>query len=230
MSTITVAIAGFTGKFARCVTTHLLTHPQVQIKGFCRNPSKLPDFMSNNPRVTVIKGDSSDLAACRDAVRHADVIICSYLGDDNLMIEGQKTLIDASIAEKVPRYIASDYALDFRNIELGDIDSKDAMKKVQAYLKSKKEIEGVHVLIGCFMQTFWSFVGGYDAASNAFKYWGTGDEKWELTTYDNAAEYVAEVAMDKTATGFLKCKFHPLQPNVQIPSHLTHLPPTYSRR
>lgn len=49
-------------------------------------------------------------------------------------------------------------------------------------------------------------MGIWNGARNTFTYWGTGDERWELTTYDNAAEFTAEVAIDTNANGFLSCR------------------------
>lgn len=124
------------------------------------------------------------------------------------MIDGQKTLIDACIAEDVPRYIASDWTLDFRGLELGDHPAKDPMKYVQRYLEEKESegtIKGVHVLNGAFMQVVWaSFMGYVDTEKGAFRYFGTGDEKLEMTTYEDAAAFTAEVAVDPNANGFLK--------------------------
>jgi hypothetical protein len=124
------------------------------------------------------------------------------------MIDGQKTLIDACIAEAVPRYIASDWSLDFSKLELGQHPAKDPMKHVQAYLGEKSsKIKGVHVLNGAFMEVVWApFLGWINAAESTFQYFGTGDEKLEVTTMKDAANFTADVAVDENADGFLNCK------------------------
>jgi hypothetical protein len=40
-----------------------------------------------------------------------------------------------------------------------------------------------------------------------FRYFGTGDEKLDMTTYADAAAFTAEVAADRDANGFLNCRF-----------------------
>ncbi|KAH2763466.1 hypothetical protein KXV52_003971 [Aspergillus fumigatus] len=201
MGTITVGIAGITGKFARCVAAHLLKNPQVIIKGYCRDPAKLPASLRASPRVNVTRGQSDDEKALRTFAKDNDVVICCYLGDHNLMINGQKSLIDACESEGVPRYVASDYSLDFTKLELGKLPPKDPMKHVKQYLETKK-VQGVHVLIGIFMETFFTtFFNVWRPQEKAFYYWGTGEEIWESTSYDNAAQYVAAVAQDKAAVG-----------------------------
>ncbi|KAJ5674765.1 nmrA-like family protein [Penicillium maclennaniae] len=199
---ITVGIAGITGKFARLVVKNLCKSPDVQIRGLCRNASKLPQHFRDSPRVTTIQGDSGDLETLRTFVRGCDVVVCCYLGDNNLMTEGQKLLVDACDHEGVRRYVASDYCLDFTKLELGQHPAKDPMKHVKAYLETKDNVQGVHVLIGAFMETFWSeYFGIWNPTECKLTFYGNGDELWESTTYETAAQYVAAVAMDRSAVG-----------------------------
>ncbi|OAA75565.1 NmrA-like family protein [Akanthomyces lecanii RCEF 1005] len=200
---ITIGIAGITGKFARLVVSNLLQYKEVDIRGFCRDPAKLPRDVLSSPRVTVVQGNATDRDAIRQFAKGCNVIVCCYLGDDTLMTEGQKLLVDACELEKVERYVASDYCLDYTKLEYGQHPAKDPMKKVKAYLEEeRKSVRGVHVLIGAFMETFWGkFFGIFDADEVQFSYYGTGDELWESTTYGTAAEYVAAIAADRNAVG-----------------------------
>lgn len=154
MSVKVVGIAGITGKFARCILDNLLKDPSVSIQGYCRDPTKLPDVIQSSSRVQITKGESTDNASLRSFVRSCDVVICCYLGDNSLMIDGQKALVDACEAEGVPRYVASDYSLDFRKLGYGQLPAKDPMKYIQEYIESKPNVTGVHVLIGVFMDIF----------------------------------------------------------------------------
>ncbi|CAH0040677.1 unnamed protein product [Clonostachys rhizophaga] len=199
----TVAIAGITGSLGKLIAEYLLAKPNVRIRGLCRTPTKLPQSLRDEPRLTVYATSSTDIATLRDALRGSDITICCYLGPSSLMVDGQKLLIDACIAEGVPRYIAGDWSMDFRKLELGQHPPKDPMKLVQAYLEEKEaagQLKAVHVLNACFLERPW--VGIWDSKRNLFKYWGTGDERWEFTTYRNAAQFTAEVAVDKDAVGW----------------------------
>lgn len=207
MTSINVGIAGITGKFARSVVRSLLKNPEVKIQGYCRDPSKLPSTLLSSPRVSITQGQSDDRTALASFVKGCDVVVCCYLGDHSLMIDGQKLLIDACEAEGVRRYLASDYTLDFTKLQLGDLPPKDPMKHVKAYLETMESVQGVHVLIGIFMQTFFSsFFGMWKPEDTSFNYWGTGEDIWESTTYENAAEFVAAVAQDPNAVGTQRCK------------------------
>ncbi|KAI1141694.1 nmrA-like family protein [Hypoxylon sp. FL0543] len=200
---ITVGIAGITGKFARELASALLRNPDVAVKGYCRDPAKVPQSFSS--KVSLAKGDAFDAPAVRSFVSGCDVVVCCYLGDNKLMIDGQKLLVDACAAGGVPRYVASDWSLDYTKLELGQLFPKDPMIHVKAYLDAQDKVKGVHILVGMFMEGFFGPVfGTYDAFSTTFRYWGTGDEIWEGSTYRNAAEYTAAVCVDKNASGVLK--------------------------
>ncbi|KNG90451.1 NmrA-like family protein [Aspergillus nomiae NRRL 13137] len=202
---LTVGIAGITGKFARRVVSHLLQHSDVTIRGYCRDPSKVPEPISSSEQVTLFKGDAFDKEAIRTFAQGCDVLICCYLGENQLMIDGQKILIDACEELGVPRYIASDWALDYTKLKLGELFPKDPMIHVHAYLATKQKVTGVHILIGGFMEPVLSpFFNILDPKTNAFRFWGGGDEIMEGTTYDNAAEFTTAVARDPKATGVIR--------------------------
>ncbi|KAF4126167.1 Protein of unknown function (DUF1295) [Geosmithia morbida] len=199
--TVTVGIAGITGKFGRLLASHLLKNPSVELRGYCRNAANVPAFITG-ANVKIFEGGAFDSQAVRPFVEGCDVVACAYLGDDKLMVDGQKVLIDSCEENKVPRYIASDYSVDFTKLELGQLFPKDPMKHVKAYLDTKQNVKGVHVLIGGFMETLTSpFFGLYDARGPTFRYWGDGTEVFEASTYENAAEYTAAVAADTSAVG-----------------------------
>jgi hypothetical protein len=204
-----VAIAGLTGKMAQLIAKHLLASPGVKVRGLCRTPSKLPESLTSNSRLSVFQADANDIEVIRSALKGLNAAICCYLGDADVMIQGQKHMIDACIAENVPRYVASDWSMDFRKLELGQHPFEDPMKHVQAYLEkeARSEIKALHILNACFLEAPWG--GLWNAQSSKFQYWGTGEEKWELTSYDNAAEFTAKAVMDPEVNGWLSCKFQP---------------------
>lgn len=203
--TITIGIAGITGKFARVLTSSLLKYPDIKVRGYCRDPSKAPKSFSTNPSVALVKGDGFDSHAIKYFVTGCDVVVCCYLGDDKIMTDGQKLLIDICEEQGVARYVASDWALDYTKLELGQLFPKDPQIKVKTYLDTKSTIKGVHILVGEFMNPFFSPPFGiWDPSNTTLKYWGSGNEMWEGTTYENAAEFTAAVCLDNAAIGIQK--------------------------
>ncbi|KAL0939661.1 NmrA-like family protein [Colletotrichum truncatum] len=202
---ITVGLAGITGKFGRLLASKLIQNSDVVLRGYCRDPSKVITPLASSSQVSLWQGGAYDKEKIQEFVKGCDVVICAYLGDDKLMVDGQKQLIDACEVEGVPRYIASDWALDYTKLEFGELFPKDPMKHVKAYLDTQKSVKGVHILIGGFMDPIFSpFFQVFDPATNTFRYWGEGTEPWEGTSYENAAEYTAAVATDPSAIGIQK--------------------------
>ncbi|KAH8797990.1 nmrA-like family protein [Flagelloscypha sp. PMI_526] len=170
--TTTIGIAGITGKFARCLVRSLLSRQDVSIRGYCRDANKAADLASFD-QVQIIQGDALDPISVQAFVAGCDVVVCCYLGDNTLMVDGQKLLIDACDKCGVARYVASDWAFDYRKLEFGQVFAKDPMKHILAYLESPEHtVKGVHILV-----------------------------VWEGTTYQNAAEYTAAVCLDPDAIG-----------------------------
>lgn len=203
-----VAIAGANSKLATLIAKHLLeNHPGIKIHGIARSPEKVDAAIRDSPNVEIFQASASDTNAIRQGLRGAEVAMCCYLGDNELMTEGQKTLIDACIDEKVARYIASDWAFDYRGLELGDHPSKDPMILVNTYLEEKEKngkIKAVHVLNGAFMEVVLGpFNPCFQPKVQLYQYWGTGDEPMEMTSYVDAAVFTAEIAADPSAVGFL---------------------------
>ncbi|KAI8651920.1 hypothetical protein NCS56_01408300 [Fusarium sp. Ph1] len=199
-----VGIAGLTAKFAQCVVKALQAYPDVAIKGFCRSPTKLPQAALDKYSIEIIQGNFDDEGAVHALVRGCDIVICCYYGDNDVMTRGQKILIDACVNEGVPRYVPSDFAVDYTKIPNGELFPKESTKIIKKYLEGKK-VKGVHILVGALMETFWSpFFHIFDISNETISYWGTGNEKWDLTTYETAAAYAAALLVDKDASGIFR--------------------------
>lgn len=201
-----IGIAGLTAKFAQCLVKALQEYPDVTIRGFCRSPKKLPQAALDRYNIDIVQGEYDDENAAQTFARGCDILICCYYGDDDVMTRGQKVLIDACVKEGVPRYAPSDFAVDYTKIPDGELFPKESTKVIKKYLVEKK-VMGVHVLVSALMETFWSpFFNIFDSSNATISYWGTGNEKWELTTYGTAAAYTAALIVDKNASGVFRCE------------------------
>ncbi|OQE37882.1 hypothetical protein PENCOP_c009G00065 [Penicillium coprophilum] len=199
-----VGIAGLTGKFAQCVAQELQAYPDVMIRGYCRSPEKIPESALEKYGIGVIKGDFDDESSIQKFVRGTDIIICCYFGSPEVMTRGQMLLIDACEEAGVPRYIPSDFAVDFTKIPDDALFPKESTKIIMGYLKTKK-VEGVHILVGGLLETFWNdFFQIWDPNTQSMAVWGSGEDAWDFTTYKTAAAYTAAVTMDPSAIGIFR--------------------------
>ena len=205
--TLTVGIAGITGRFGRRLAAHLLQRPAVTVHGYCRSPQKVDAALLNQhqSRLQLFAGEADDASAVAAFVQPCDVVVCAYLGDNALMFDAQKLLVDACDVARVPRYVAGDWSLDYTRLQLGELPPKDPMIRVKAHLETKEHVKGLHVLNGAFMEVLFSpFFGALDVPARKMRYWGSGDEVLESTTYDTAAAYTAAMIVDPLAVGIKK--------------------------
>ncbi|KAH6970534.1 hypothetical protein BKA56DRAFT_558900 [Ilyonectria sp. MPI-CAGE-AT-0026] len=197
---LTVTVAGATGNLGQRIIKRLLAVPNVYVRGFARSPEKLPESISGHNQFTAIKGQVNDVSQVREAVEGSSVVLCAYQGYDDVMLHGQRILIDACEEFGVARYVSSDFTLDYNKLELGQHEGKDCMIQVKQYLQGKN-VKGVHVLIGCFFETWLGYMHIWDPETRSFTFWGDGNELWEMTTFEDAARYAVEVVLDPTAVG-----------------------------
>ncbi|KAK4122549.1 hypothetical protein N657DRAFT_574658, partial [Parathielavia appendiculata] len=175
---LTIWLAGITGKFGRILSLKLLEKPNLVLGGYARDPSKVPTALAGSPRLQLFKGEAFDDATIKPFVSGCDVVVCAYLGADDLMVDRQKKLSDARDETGVPRY---------------------------AHLETKSTVKGIHILIGGFMDPVLSpFFQVWDPKNRTLRYWGEGTEPWEGTSYANAAEFTAVIIADTSAVGIKK--------------------------
>lgn len=159
-------------------------------------------------KLELIQDNAFDNDAILSFVHSCDVVVFCYLDDDKLMVDGQKLLINVCGDEpSVTWYVASDWALDYTKLELGQLFPKCPMIHIKAYIETKQDVSGVYILIvGSMEPVFSPFFNIFDPESNTFQYWGEGDEAMGGITYDDAAKFTAAVAADPNASGILKCE------------------------
>ncbi|KAH7044659.1 hypothetical protein B0J12DRAFT_787435 [Macrophomina phaseolina] len=211
----TIGIAGITGRLARSIAAALLrrqpAHPSgLHIRGFTRDASHVPAALLDSPHVSIVTGASaSDAAALRAFVRGCDVVICCYSVTEaalveEVMVRGQLLLADLCAEEGVRRFLPSDFAYDYTRLEYGELLVKESSKRVKEYVDAKEGVQGVHVMLGCFMELLLYGIGVWRPAQRKLVCWGSGEERWDLTTYADGGEYTAAVALDQAATGVFR--------------------------
>jgi hypothetical protein len=94
-------------------------------------------------------------------------------------------------------------------LEWGDIVYYDLALATQRQLAMSSAIKPYYIFIGMFAETFFSLPdhgvftpathGVWDSNEGTPKaeYWGTGNEKWQITTEQDAADFTANLICDK---------------------------------
>jgi uncharacterized protein YbjT (DUF2867 family) len=169
---------------------------------------------TSTERLTTLKEQQVDIveadlqlqarAEVVQACRGASCVVSTLLGLDKVLIDVQGALLDAAVAAGVPRFIPSDYAMDFTRIEPGANRNFDLHRRFRERLDGAA-IQSTAILNGAFMNLLTG-----EAPLVLFKikrvlYWGANpDQLIDFTTMDDTAAYTAEAALDPTAPRILR--------------------------
>jgi len=130
-------------------------------------------------------------------------VVSVLAGLRDVVIDAQKVLLDAAIAASVPRFIPSDYSLDFTKFSYGENRNLDWRREFHEYL-DKCPIAATSVFNGAFMELLLDEMPMIIFKKQIVIYWGRADYKWGFTTMDNTAEYTANVAIDDRSPRYLR--------------------------
>ncbi len=154
--------------------------------------------------VEIVEAGLEDHAKVVQTCQGASCVVSTLLGLDQVLVEAQGALLDAAVEAGVPRFIPSDYAMDFTRIEPGINRNFDLHRAFRERL-ARAPIRATSVLNGAFMNLLTG-----EAPLVLFKihrvlYWGDSpDQLLDFTTMDDTAVYTAEVALDPAAPPILR--------------------------
>jgi len=140
-------------------------------------------------------------------------VVSVLAGLRDVVIDAQKVLLDATIAAGVPRFIPSDYSLDFTKFSYGENRNLDWRREFHEYL-DKCPIAATSVFNGAFMELLLDEMPMIIFKKQIVIYWGKADYKWGFTTMDNTAEYTANVALDDSSPRYLRIAGDLISPNL----------------
>jgi uncharacterized protein YbjT (DUF2867 family) len=198
-----IVLAGGTGDLGGRIATALGTR-QVAFRALVR-PGTSTAMVAGLEAAgaTVVETDYDDADALRSACAGASCVVSALNGLQPVMIGMQGKLLDAAVAAGVPRFIPSDYSLDFTNTRPGDNRNLDVRRIFMARIDAAP-IRATSVLNGAFADLLTGQAPIVLHKRRRILYWGSADQKLDFTAKDDVAGYVADVALDETAPRFLR--------------------------
>jgi nucleoside-diphosphate-sugar epimerase len=195
----TVVLVGATGRFGARIATALLASRGAHLRIVTRdaaNPKLRPLLDAG---ATIASAELANAGALDSALRDADVVVSALNGGPDVIVDGQERLLRASERIGVRRFIPSDYSLDYSALDEGDNVFLDLRRRF-ALMLDASAVAATHVLVGAFTEVQLSpRMGIFDLASGVATPWGNGDEAVDMTTLDDAARVVAQLAVDDAA-------------------------------
>lgn len=153
--------------------------------------------------VKVLRVDMTNQHEMTSACLGVSCVVSALSGLREVIIDYQKILLDAAIEAKVPRFIPSDYSLDFTNLTDGTNRNFDLRREFHKYLDNVP-IKATTVFNGAFMDLLTGDMPLILFKNKRILAWGNPEIKMDLTTTYNVAEFTAKVALDNTTPRFLR--------------------------
>ncbi|KQP91934.1 NmrA family NAD(P)-binding protein [Methylobacterium sp. Leaf117] len=153
--------------------------------------------------VTVVEVDLNDLGQLKGACVGVDCVVSALNGLHETIIGTQSVLLDAAIAAGVPRFMPSDFCLDFSRTPAGSNRNMDLRREFKARLDAAP-IRATSIVNGAFMDMLTGQAPFILFVPRRVIHWGDADQALDFTTMDDVAAYTAAAAMDPDAPRWLR--------------------------
>ncbi len=198
-----ILVAGATGNLGNKIVNALLGKG-VEVRAIVRretNHEKIAELEQKGVKIFVV--DMTNKGEIANACNDVDCVVSALSGLREVIIDTQKTLLDAAIEAKVPRFIPSDYSIDFTNLVHGENRNLDLRREFHTYLENVP-IKVTTIFNGAFMDMLTAEMPLILFKFKRILYWGNPNIKMDLTTTYNVAKFTANVALDDNTPRYLR--------------------------
>ncbi|HVG16020.1 MAG TPA: NmrA family NAD(P)-binding protein, partial [Chitinophagaceae bacterium] len=121
----------------------------------------------------------------------------------NVIVELQMKLMQAAISAGVPRFIPSDYCIDYTKLHFGGNRNLDLRKQFNEQL-DKAPLAPTSILNGMFSDLLTGQAPVILFGMKRVVYWGNASQLLDFTTLEDTAEYTAHAALDEATPRYLR--------------------------
>lgn len=170
--------------------------------------------------VTVTPVSLDDAQGLRGAIAGSGCVVSTLNGLEAVIIEQQGRLLQAAVAAGVPRFIPSDYSLDYTRTRPGENRNLDLRRRFATRLDTA-DIAVTSILNGGFLELLEG-----DAPivlpGRRVLHFGDAQQLLDFTAKDDVAAFTADAALDHNTPRFLRIAGNSVSP-AQIANILTAL-------
>jgi nucleoside-diphosphate-sugar epimerase len=130
-------------------------------------------------------------------------VVSALAGLRDTIVRTQSALLDAAVKAKVPRFIPSDFAIDFYRMPDGYNRNLDHRREFSVIL-DRAPIAATSVLNGMFMDLLAGQAPFILSRFHRALYWDNPDQPMDFTTIEDVAWFTAAAALEPTTPRFLR--------------------------
>ncbi len=203
MKNTLIAVAGATGDLGGRITASLLERG-ASVRAIVRRGAS-PDNIKRVRKLGAVIGEAdydnpADLAS---ACSGASCVVSALSGLHEVIVDAQTSLLAAAVKAGVPRFIPSDYCIDFTKLESGTNRNFDLRREFRERLDAAP-IAAASILNGMFTDMLTGQAPMILFRYKRVLYWENPDQLMDFTTIDDTASFTAAAALDPSTPRFLR--------------------------
>jgi nucleoside-diphosphate-sugar epimerase len=203
MQSATIVVAGATGNLGGRIARALLERG-ASVRALVRHETAR-DKLERLQRlgVTIASVDLSNASEVTPACLGSSCVVSALQGLRDVIVETQTSLLDAAIKAGVPRFIPSDYSIDFTKFPPGENRNLDLRRDFHTRL-DQTSISATTIWCGAFADMLTGQMPLILFRLHRVLYWGNANQRMDFTTMDDTAAFTASAALDPSTPRFLR--------------------------
>ena len=199
----TIVLAGATGDLGHRIAQVLLKRGAM-VRALVRSGNTKPEITQlRGLGAEIVEVDFNSVTALTKACAGAACVVSALSGRRDVIVEGQKRLLDAAVAAGVPRFIPSDFCIDTTKLPNGSNRNLDLRREFNRRL-DQAPIQATSILNGMFTDLLTEQAPVVLFGLKRVLYYGDADQPLDFTTIANTAEFTAAAALDPTTPRYLR--------------------------
>jgi nucleoside-diphosphate-sugar epimerase len=203
MKSPTIVLAGATGNLGGRITRALLERGASVIALVRPGTSEERLDRLRALGATLAGVDLSDASKLAPVCSGASCVVSALAGLREVIVEAQSTLLGAAVEAGVPRFIPSDYSIDFTKFPRGENRNLDLRREFHERLDASG-VAATTIFTGAFTELLAGQMPLILFRQHRVLYWGNADQRMDFTTIDDTASFTAGAALDPSTPRFLR--------------------------
>jgi nucleoside-diphosphate-sugar epimerase len=198
-----IVVAGATGNLGGRIVGALVEH-KASVRALVRHGTTR-DRLARLEQLGVSTSsvDLNSASEVTPACSGAACVVSALQGLRDVIVEAQTALLHAAIEAGVPRFIPSDYSIDFTKFPPGENRNLDLRRDFHERL-DRTSISATTIYNGAFADMLTGQMPLILFRLKRVLYWGDADQRMDFTTIDDTAAFTARAALDPSTPRFLR--------------------------
>lgn len=200
----TIVLAGGTGKLGQRIAWYL-RQQGADVRALIRQGSTSSQGAAflREQGVSLVEVDFAEPDKLEAACEGATCVVSALSGLRDVIVDAQTQLLQAAVAAGVPRFIPSDYCIDYAKLPPGSNRNLDLRREFNQRL-NLAPIAATSVLNGMFTDLLTGQAPMVLFGVRRVLYWGDAGKLLDFTTMENTANFTALAALDPNTPRYLR--------------------------